>query len=677
MRRSTIVSLILVVAVSFGSLAWTLAEGKSPNLGLDLQGGASVVLRPSGPVSSGVLDQSIEIIRSRVDALGVAEPEISRQGSSIIVQLPGVKDQQRALSIVGQTAELRFRPVLQTLPPQVTTATTAPTSTTAPGSPPTSAPPVDPSALPTTSRDDNKADATVVLPELEGDSVKARYLLGPAELTGKAVRTARATFPQSGGAWQVDFELTSSGSKGFDELAAKNVQKQVAIELDGVVKSAPTIQTTSFGGQGQITGDFSEREAKDLALVLRYGSLPVQLKQDTVQTVSASLGKDSLQAGLVAGLFGLGLVLLYMLIYYRALGLVVFLGLLVSGALMFSIVTFLGTTSGLALSLAGATGIIVSVGVTVDSYIVYFERLKDELRSGKTIRSSVERGFTRAFRTILAADSVSFIGAATLYFLTVGPVRGFAFFLALSTALDVVIAWCFTRPMVVLLGRSRFFTEAKYVGVARGLAAETDDGDGPKKRNLFSRLYHGETAFDFTGRTKQWLIFSGVLITIGLVSLGTRGLNFGIDFEGGTSWEVEAPGVTVAETRDALRPAGLADAKVQVLGRSRLHVSTDLSGSDAERAERSKDVSETLKKLGGGREVAVNEVGPTWGDQVSKKALRALVFFFLLIAAYISFRFEPKMAIAGLAAVVHDIFVTVGVYSLVASRSHRRPSSPS
>jgi len=198
----------------------------------------------------------------------------------------------------------------------------------------------------------------------------------------------------------------------------------------------------------------------------------VQLERQSVQTVSATLGKDSLAAGLIAGAIGLGLVALYMLAYYRALGLVVWLGLAVSGALVYSIITYLGTSSGLALTLAGATGIIVSVGVTVDSYIVYFERLKDEVRAGKTVRSSVDRGFSRAYRTILAADTASFIGAMLLYLLTVGPVRGFAFFLGLSTLLDVVIAYFFTRPMVIILGRNRLFTEARWLGIARGLAAQ-------------------------------------------------------------------------------------------------------------------------------------------------------------------------------------------------------------
>jgi preprotein translocase subunit SecD len=201
----------------------------------------------------------------------------------------------------------------------------------------------------------------------------------------------------------------------------------------------------------------------------------VQLDRQTVQTVSASLGKDSLHAGIAAGVVGLVLVVLYMILYYRALGIVVFLGLLLTAALMWSIVSFLGSTSGLALTLAGATGIIVSVGVTVDSYVVYFERLKDEIRSGKTVRSSVDRSFARAYRTILAADAASFIGAVVLYLLSVGSVRGFAFFLGLSTLLDVFTAYFFTRPMVVLLGRKRIFTEAKWLGVARGLAAPTTE----------------------------------------------------------------------------------------------------------------------------------------------------------------------------------------------------------
>ncbi|HEX2273654.1 MAG TPA: protein translocase subunit SecD [Acidimicrobiales bacterium] len=472
-RRSTIVCLVGILLLAFGALAATVASGESPQLGLDLQGGASVVLEPKTDVSSGVLDQAIEIIRSRVDGLGVAEPDISRQGDSIIVQLPGVRNTDRALQIVGQTAQLFFRPVIQQLP---ASPEASPTSAPPDGAAPTTTVPA--AQLPTTPPEQNDEKATVVLPEKDSSgNVIARYQLGPAEVKGQAISSARAEINQTTGAWGVTFNLTSEGTSQWNAMARKVGQGgRIAIDLDGVVKSAPSLETTDFPGSGQITGDFSEREAKDLALVLRYGSLPVQLERQTVQTVSASLGKDSLRAGIAAGIVGLGLVALYMVLYYRALGIVVWLGLGVTAALMYSLVTLLGNTSGLALTLPGAVGIIVSVGVTVDSYVVYFERLKDEIRSGKTIRSSVDRGFKRAYRTILAADAASFIGAIVLYVLSVGSVRGFAFFLGLSTLLDVIIAYFFTRPMVILLGRSRFFTEARWVGVARGLAAAPAGG---------------------------------------------------------------------------------------------------------------------------------------------------------------------------------------------------------
>ena len=483
MRRSLALSLVFVLLLAAGSLAATIASGNSPQLGLDLQGGISVVLQPRTDVSEGVLDQAIEIIRSRVDALGVAEPDISRQGESVIVQLPGVRNRDRALQLIGTTAQLFFRPVLQQLPASEsatpsTTTTSSTTTTTVAGTEATTATTTPSTTVPldlskTTPPEQNDPAKEVVLPEKDQNGrVIGRYHLGPAEVTGQAMASARATVDPNTGAWAVAFTLTSGGTKQWNDMAVKVGQgNQIAIDLDGVVRSAPQLRETNFPGEGQISGDFTEREAKDLALVLRYGALPVQLDRQTVQTVSASLGKDSLRAGIAAGLVGLGLVALYMVLYYRALGIVVWLGLLVSGALMYAIVTLLGQTSGLALTLAGATGLIVSVGVTVDSYVVYFERLKDEIRSGKTVRSSVDRSFARAYRTILAADAASFIGAVVLYLLSVGSVRGFAFFLGLATLLDVFIAFFFTRPMVVLLGRNRVFTEARWLGVARGLAA--------------------------------------------------------------------------------------------------------------------------------------------------------------------------------------------------------------
>ncbi|HET6834007.1 MAG TPA: protein translocase subunit SecD [Acidimicrobiales bacterium] len=526
MRRKIWFPLVFIVLVAIGGLTATLISGNSPELGLDLQGGVSVVLEPTQEASSDALGQAVDIIRDRVDALGVAEPEITRQGNAIVVQLPGVKNRDRALELVGQTAELRFRPVLQDLtgseviqPDESgstttttaegaagtttttaggsTTTTTAPdenaaglplgesagaaqepTTTTAPPTTTTTAPgaPAESEPVPLTSRQDDKADATVTLQGKDGEGV---FQLGPTLATGQIVSSARAEIPQ--GQWLVALSMKggADGIDKFNEIAAQcNPPSAVcptgrlAIVLDSVVQSAPTINEPSYSKDDiTISGSFSESEAKDLALVLRYGSLPVELERQSVQTVSASLGEDSLRAGIIAGIVGLLLVALYMLLYYRSLGLVMIVGVGISGALLYAIVSWMGETRGLALTLAGVTGIIVSIGVTVDSYVVFFERLKDEVKAGRTLRTSTERAFKRAFRTILAADISSFLGAAILWWLTVGSVRGFAFFLGLSTVLDVIVAWFFTRPAVMLLSRNRFFTEMPGFGVARGLAS--------------------------------------------------------------------------------------------------------------------------------------------------------------------------------------------------------------
>lgn len=491
-RRRQGVALACLLLFTVGALVATLVVGNQPELGLDLQGGASVVLRPPDGVDDPeVLDAAIEVIRSRVDALGVAEPDITRQGTAIVVELPGVTDQQRAVEVVGQTAELRFRPVLEFLPPAgtppVETTTTvagdgATTTTTEAGATTTTT--VNPGDIATTDPADNEADAEVVLPELDDDgAVVQRYRLGPTEVTGSSVEGAVARL-QGATQWTVELAFTGDGIDGFNALAATCAPPSapcpptgvngttggpagsVAIELDGEVQSAPTIQAGSFErDQVVISGSFTEAEAKDLALVLRYGALPVQLEQASASTVSATLGQDSLRAGAIAGALGTLVVLSYIVAYYRSLGAVVLAGLAVWAALQWSVISYLGATRGLALSLAGVTGLIVSVGITVDSYIVYFERLKDEIRRGRSVRSAVDRGFSKAFRTILTADAAAFMGAALLYVLTVGPVRGFALFLGLSTILDVIVAYFFTRPLVAILAKRGFFTGG-FLGLA-------------------------------------------------------------------------------------------------------------------------------------------------------------------------------------------------------------------
>jgi preprotein translocase subunit SecD len=442
-----------------------------------------------------------------------------------------VKDRCNAERLVGQTAELRFRPVLTNLPPlkepTTTTTTTTPgattTTTTAPATTTTTAPATtttltpadqaasaanecvqaaagntaksskdeaanaavascDPNAVlaldkvPTTSREDDKRKACVVLPDKPGGRNAPRYYLGPAGLTGKVVDSAKAEFVSSQG-WTVKMDLTDSGSSKWDQLAQEQFHKQVAITLDSVVQSAPTIQPPpqqtfeSFNGTAIISGRFSQAQAEDLAKLINYGALPVQLKKISVENVSPTLGQDQLDAGIAAGILGLALVAAYMLFFYRLLGLVVIAGLLLSGMALYVIVTYLGQSAGLALTLAGVTGIIVSVGVTVDSYVVYYERLKDEVRAGSTVRACVDRAFTRSFRTILAADLVSLIGAAVLYLLAIGSVRGFALFLGLSTVLDLIVAYFFMHPLVSIMARNPDLVRMRGVGIAAGLDA--------------------------------------------------------------------------------------------------------------------------------------------------------------------------------------------------------------
>ncbi len=514
MRRHKVFLIGTLLVVAAGLVA-TIFVGQRPVLGLDLQGGISLRLVPVGEKGvdwdSAGLDQAVDIIRQRVDALGVAEPEINREGDDIVVNLPGVKDRDKARDLVGQTAELRFRPVLQAIPTDAfdedgvltsttttseATTTTAPegdggeqgegdestttvpaeTTTTVPETTTTTAPADDAcpdltSEIRITDRAGDKAECTVVLPDRDGELV---YVLGPAELVGTAVDTARAVFgAEAGQAWTIEVDFTDEGGDEFvEKIATPFVGQQVAIVLDGVVKSAPTINPDiTSGDRVVITGEFSEGEARDLATVLRFGSLPVVLEQEAAVDVSPTLGKDQLAAGIIAGAIGLAGVALFMILYYRILGLVVWAGLLLVAGALWALVSYLSESIGLALTLAGVTGLIVSIGVTVDSYIVYFERLKDEIRTGKTIRSAIDKGFQRAFRTIITADTVSLIGAALLYWLAIGAVKGFALFLFLSTALDLVVSYTFMHPVVALIARSPRLVEARWIGLAAALHA--------------------------------------------------------------------------------------------------------------------------------------------------------------------------------------------------------------
>ncbi len=559
-----VILLIVTVVVIVGTFVATLVSSNRPVLGLDLQGGISIVLFPVAGTDVSGLNTAADIIRNRVDALGIAEPDVQRQGGTIVVNLPGVKDRTKAEALVGQTAELRFRAVIggpypwgtptvsgsttttvkgkggttttvkgattttqkggttttsaaRTTFPKSTTSgfpksttsghaagrtidttpivaryqagatNVAPAATSFPSTsaaPATTASPLAPTTIgPTTttqpaqafpgcaaliksSPKDTDTAQQVILPDRKHQFC---YVLGPVLLTGRAIGSTSTIYDSTASQWvsQVHFKNNDFVTK----IAVPYVDKDVAIDLDGVVQSAPKINPGITGRDVQITGNFSHGEASQLSLVLRYGALPVQFDphKQTIESVSPTLGKDQLTAGIVSGIIGLILVALYMLVFYRLLGLVVVVGLALTGMLFYTVVAYLSATHGLTLTLAGVTGIIVSVGVTVDSYVVYFERLKDEVRTGKTVRSSLEPGFVRSFRTIVAADLVSLIGAGVLYAFATSSVRGFALFLGISTAMDLILAYCFMHPMVSLLARRPELVRLPGVGIAAAL----------------------------------------------------------------------------------------------------------------------------------------------------------------------------------------------------------------
>ena len=473
-----------------------------------------------GKVTNESIDQAVSIIRQRVNSLGVAESEVVAQGSGtnrqILISVPG-ESGERVVELVGQTAELRFRQVLATggaveapapAPAASTSATPAATPSGSSSKLSKSAPYfADPAPI-VTPKATTPAPAPAATPESDaqtqavaaageilsqqfaaldctkeestrgggGDSAdlplvtcdrdgSARYVLGPAEVLGTQVKNASAAIDQEGsGGWFVSLDFNKEGSGKFSEITQRVVslaapQNQVAIVLDGLVVSAPRIISAITGGSAQITGDFTQQEASDLANVLKYGSLPLAFDRGEIQQVSPTLGTDQLRAGLLAGGLGLILVVIYSLLYYRALGLVTVGSLGLAALMLYMTVVVLGENIGFTLTLAGIAGAIVAIGITADSFIIYFERLRDEIREGRSLRSAVEMGWQRARRTIIISDIVSLIAALLLYIFAIGNVRGFAFALGLTTVIDLIIVFLFTKPIITVLANLKFFRD--------------------------------------------------------------------------------------------------------------------------------------------------------------------------------------------------------------------------
>lgn len=509
----SLIWLIVIFAVLFGiqgaGALWG-GWGWAPKLALDLEGGTALTLTPQlaegQQVSQEQLDQAVAIMRDRVDAAGVAEAEITTLGvgteQKIVVNIPGEPD-AATLQRIQQSAQLEFRPVLAVDVATPSSAETAeptaepddPESTddaesTEEPAPEDSADP-EPSASPTDASDPAwitpgvqeefdsfdcadidvaetniaPADEPLVTCDVSGT---VKYVLGPVEVTGETIADATSgtvTSAQgfSTGTWAVFITFDGEGTEQFADVTTRlvgldGVRNQFGIVLDGRVISAPTTEAAITDGRPQISGSFTQESAQALADQLKYGALPIGFQLESQETIDATLGESQLQAGILAGLIGLLLVVVYSFFQYRALASVTIASLVVAGLMTYSVITIMAWHYGYRLSLAGVAGLIVAIGFTVDSFIVYFERIRDELRDGRGVVGAVEAGWTRALRTIFAAKGVNLLSAIVLFILAVGSVRGFALTLGITVIIDVLVVVLFTHPMLQLLATTRFFS---------------------------------------------------------------------------------------------------------------------------------------------------------------------------------------------------------------------------
>ena len=501
-RKSLIWLLVIIFGlaglIGFGS---TTDENASftPKLALDLQGGTQIILSPllldGQAVTTEQLDQAVSIIRQRVDASGVSESQVTTQGdTNIIVSIPGIPD-ENTLALIKASAKLEFRPVLVTSA-GTPTAEVDGAGTSDPDASESPAPEETPAEEEPTASPTDGSDLNWITPEIqkEFDDLDCasvfrepgqiddpavplvtcdvngftKFILGPVEVDGANISDAsNGTVTSSTGAstntWAVNLEFDEIGTEGFSTVTQRlfpleQPRNQFAITLDGFVITAPTTQAVITNGSAQITGSFDRESSKVLADQLKYGSLPIGFEVQSQENISATLGQDQLTSGLLAGLIGLILVVIYSAFQYRGLAIVTVGSLLVAAVLVYLLIAFLSWRQGYRLSMAGVAGLIVAIGITVDSFIVYFERVRDEIREGRNLEVAVENAWKRSIRTILASDAVSFTAAATLFLLTVGNVRGFAFTLGLTTIVDLIVVLLFTHPLLRLLARTKFFS---------------------------------------------------------------------------------------------------------------------------------------------------------------------------------------------------------------------------
>ena len=723
-RRSSIIVVGLLAAALVG-VALLAVPGsplhRTPTLGLDLQGGLEVTLQAvppkGGAVTSQGLDNSVEIMRNRVDKLGVAEPEIRKQGSDqIVIQLPGIKDPEAAAKVIGKTAQLELFDLQGDLLPPSVDANRQPIATksiydllagqqalvTPQGSqawylfnarhrlvrgpaqtraqllapshgkapPGTVVLAVPPNAVVITC-----GVTDVVCPGVPTSPPTATsyYLFkydpkhSVPEMTGADLETSgtRQDFDPQTGQPIVLMSFTNAGQRKFENITrtlaqrgklltntigqGQNIFQNFAIVLDREIKSWPQIDWTQYpngisGGNGaQITGLGSIQEAKDLAIVLQTGALPYEYKTLSQTDISATLGKDSLSQAKTAALAGLILVAIFLLVFYRFLGLVAVAGLAIYAAFLYAAILAFHVT----LTLPGFAGLVLTFGVAADANVVIFERIKEEVRAGRSVRAAVAQGYSKGFHTIVDANVVTAITALVLFSVATASVRGFALMLLIGTALSMLTAVLATRAILALLAGFEWFDSPSLMGAK---------GQGVVK---WLRV-------DFIGKRKVWFAVSGVVIAVAIGALATRGLNLGIDFKGGTQITFNTPQPTSLDTvRSQAAQIGQAGAVIQGRGQSvnGNYTSFQIRTPSLKQAQQVR-LQNDLASSVGAEAFGAKSVSSSFGAQIARSALWAIVVSLLLIVLYISIRFQWKYSVGALVALAHDIVITVGIYAL-------------
>ena len=613
---------LLWTVVSIGAAVYVVLNNPV-NLGLDLRGGTQVVLEAQDTadvtVDSDVTARTLEVLRRRVDAFGVAEPTLQASGDRrIIIEMPGVDDPDAALEVIGRTAQLTFHPVLESVP---------------------------------TGTDPQIQDA-VVLPGEPGEDL----VLGPTAVSGDQVESAAAIFDTQGsGLWAVSINFLPEGEQQWAELTAAaacappgDPTRRIAIVLDESVLSSPGVATSVqcnvgiTGGETLITGNFDEESAGELALLIRAGALPVPVEVVEQGTVGPSLGEAAIEASLQAALIGAGLTILYMIAYYRLIGVVAAVSLVVYGLLSYAVLLWLGAT----LTLPGIAGFILAIGMAVDANVLVYERAKEEYQVESSIGGALAAGFQRAWSAIADANVTTLLAAVLLFFFAAGAVRGFGVTLTIGVLVSMFSALVVTRVLLELLMQVKYLEERPGLmgmNVGRRLQ-EWLKTSGP---NLFAK-------------PNRWLVISGVLIAVALAGIVVRGLSYGIEFQGGRLIEFSTTEpVDIEQLRQDLADQGLSRSLIQETGEGNIVIRSEELDPAQEEV-----LQETVAAMGGDVAVVREQfVGPTLGDEIRNRALIGLGLALLVQLIYLAIRFRWTIGAAAVISMFHDVIIVIGLFA--------------